>query len=129
VGKKLAPPATSDAQGHRRMIAHSPASIALPHRAALPPLLALRAVPPPPPQARSAMLWGDANVTRIAARTAAEAVSHGVAVAVIDGAMRKHTGYLPSRFYDRSPSPAPSPVIKWRPCSANGSIPSWPHSR
>jgi hypothetical protein len=87
VGKKLAPPATSGAQGHRRPIAHSPAALALPHRTALPPLLALRAVPPPPPQARSAMVWGDASVTRIAARTAAEAVSHGVAVAVIDGAM------------------------------------------
>jgi hypothetical protein len=63
------------------------ASIALTHGATLPPLLALRAVPPPPPQTRSAIVWGDANVARIAARTAAAAVSHGVAVAVIDAAM------------------------------------------
>jgi len=87
VGKKLAPPATPGVPGHRRMIAHSPASIALTPGATLPPLLALRAVPPPPPQARSAIVWGDANVARVAVRTAAEAVSHGVAVAVIDAAM------------------------------------------
>jgi hypothetical protein len=54
---------------------------------ALPPLLAIRPVPPPPPRARSAILWGDAHVARIAARTAAAAVDSGVAVAVIDGAM------------------------------------------
>jgi hypothetical protein len=69
------------------MMAHSPAPIARTHREALPPLLALHAVPPPPPQARSAMVWGDANVARIAAHTAAEAVSHGVTVAVIDAAL------------------------------------------
>jgi hypothetical protein len=87
VGKKLAPPATSDALGHRRIIAHSSASMAPSHGVTLPPLLALRAVPPPPPQARSAIVWGDANVARSAAHTAAEAISHGVAVAVIDAAM------------------------------------------
>jgi hypothetical protein len=53
----------------------------------LPPLLAIRPVPPPPPQARSAILWGDAYVARIAARTAAAAVNSGVAVAIIDGAL------------------------------------------
>jgi hypothetical protein len=57
------------------------------HRDALPPFLALHAVPPPPPQARSAILWGDASVARIAVRTAAAAVNRGVAVAIIDGAM------------------------------------------
>jgi hypothetical protein len=56
-------------------------------RQALPPLLALRPVPPPPPQARSAILWGDAGVARVAMRTAAAAVDRGLAVAVIDGAM------------------------------------------
>jgi hypothetical protein len=54
---------------------------------ALPPLLAIRPIPPPPPQARSAILWGDAHVARIATRTAAAAVNRGVAVAIIDGAM------------------------------------------
>jgi hypothetical protein len=87
VGKKLAPPATSDALGHRRMMAHNLASMALTHGVTLPPLLALRAVPPLPPQARSAIIWGETHVARIAARTAAEAVSRGVAVAVIDAAM------------------------------------------
>ena len=57
------------------------------HMSALPPLLALHPVPPPPPQARSAILWGDASVARFAARTAAAAVHRGVIVAVIDGAM------------------------------------------
>jgi hypothetical protein len=87
VEKKRASPATPGVQGHRRMIAHSSASMALTHGETLPPLLALRAVPPPPPQARSAIVWGEANVARIAARTAAEAVSHGIVVAVIDAAM------------------------------------------
>jgi hypothetical protein len=87
VGKKLAPQATSGVQGNRRMIAHSPAPIALAQREALSSFLALRSVPPPPPQARSAILWGDASVARIAVRTAAEAVNHGVTVAVIDAAM------------------------------------------
>lgn len=87
MGKKLAPPAMPGVQGHRRIIAHSSASTALTHGETLPPLLALRVVPPPPPQARSAIVWGDANVARIAARTAAEAVSRGVAVAVIDAAL------------------------------------------
>ena len=62
-----------------------PASPAL--RQALSPLLALRPVPPPPPQARSAIVWGDASVARVAMRTAAAAVNRGLAVAVIDGAM------------------------------------------
>jgi hypothetical protein len=61
--------------------------MALAHHVTLPPFLALHAVPPPPPQARSALLWGDASVARIAVRTAAAAVNHGIAVAVIDGAM------------------------------------------
>ena len=87
VGKKCAPHATSGAPGNRRIIAHSPAPISPAHHEALPPLLALRSVPPPPPQARSAILWGDASVARIAVRTAAEAVNHGVTVAVIDGTM------------------------------------------
>jgi hypothetical protein len=69
------------------MIAHNPASIARVHREALPSFLALRSVPPPPSQARSAILWGEASVARVAARTAAEAVNHGVTVAVIDGTM------------------------------------------
>jgi hypothetical protein len=69
------------------MITHTTLPISLAHREALPPFLALHPVPPPPPQARSAILWGDASVARIAARTAAAAVNHGVAVAVIDGAM------------------------------------------
>jgi hypothetical protein len=61
--------------------------MALPQPAALPPFLALHPVPPPPPQARSALLWGDASVARFAMRTAAAAVDRGIAVAVIDGAM------------------------------------------
>jgi hypothetical protein len=68
-------------------MAHRPSPVSQAHRAALPPFLALRSVPPPPPQARSAMLWGDAGVARVATRTAAAAVSNGVAVAIIDGAM------------------------------------------
>jgi hypothetical protein len=56
-------------------------------RAALPPFLALHPVPAPPPQARSAILWGDASVARVAVRTAATAVNRGIAVAIIDGAM------------------------------------------
>jgi hypothetical protein len=87
VEKKRASTATPGVQGQRRMIASSSASITLIPAATLPPLLALRTVPPPPPQARSAIVWGEANVARIAARTAAEAVSHGVAVAVIDAAL------------------------------------------
>jgi hypothetical protein len=56
-------------------------------RSTLPALLALRSVPPPPAQARSALLWGDAGVARLAMRTAAVAVERQLAVAVIDGAM------------------------------------------
>ena len=37
VGKKLVPPATPSVQGHRRMIAHSPAPMALAHGKTLPP--------------------------------------------------------------------------------------------
>jgi hypothetical protein len=87
VEKKRASPATPGIQGQRRMIARSSASMALPRAVTLPPFLALHTVPPPPPQARSAIIWGEANVARIAARTAAEAVSHGIAVAVIDAAL------------------------------------------
>jgi hypothetical protein len=60
--------------------------MALPHHATLPPFLALHPVPSPPPQARSALLWGDASVARAAVHTAAAAVSRGIAVAIIDGA-------------------------------------------
>jgi hypothetical protein len=59
----------------------------LPQPATLPSFLAIHPVPPPPPQARSALLWGDASVIRIAVRTAAAAVNRGIAVAIIDGAM------------------------------------------
>lgn len=61
----------------------------VPHarHAILPQWLALRSVPPLPSQARSALLWGDGRVAYIAARTAAIAVSRGVPVAIIDGAM------------------------------------------
>jgi hypothetical protein len=66
---------------------HHPLPASHAYHEALPSLLALRPVPPPPPQARSAILWGDASVARIAVRTAAAAVNRGVAVAVIDGSM------------------------------------------
>jgi hypothetical protein len=69
------------------MISHTTRPIVLPPHATLPPFLALHPVPPPPPQARSALLWGDASVARVAVRTAAAAVKRGVTVAVIDGAM------------------------------------------
>jgi hypothetical protein len=69
------------------MTTHTTRPMALPHDATLPPFLALHPVPPPPPQARSALLWGDASVARVAVRTAAAAVNHGIAVAIIDGAM------------------------------------------
>jgi hypothetical protein len=68
------------------MTAHCPLPVSPAYREALPPFLALHPVPPPPPQARSAILWGDASVARVAARTAAAAVNRGIAVAVIDGA-------------------------------------------
>jgi hypothetical protein len=69
------------------MTSHTTGPMALPHDATLSPFLALHPVPPPPPQARSAFLWGDASVARVAVRTAAAAVNHGIAVAIIDGAM------------------------------------------
>jgi hypothetical protein len=69
------------------MPSHTTGPMALPHDATLSPFLALHPVPPPPPQARSALLWGDASVARVAVRTAAAAVNHGIAVAIIDGAM------------------------------------------
>ena len=56
-------------------------------QAGLSPFLALRPVPPPPPQARSAMLWGEPSVARVAVRTAAAAVARGVSVALIDAAL------------------------------------------
>jgi hypothetical protein len=61
--------------------------MALAQRAALPLFLALHPVPPPPPQSRSALLWGDASVARVAMRTAAAAINRGITVAVIDAAM------------------------------------------
>ena len=66
---------------------HDPSSMSPVPRQVLPPVLALHSIPPLPPQARSAIVWGDASVARIAARTAATAVYRGVAVAVIDAAM------------------------------------------
>jgi hypothetical protein len=69
------------------MITHTTLPMSPAHREALPPFLALHPVPPPPPQARSAILWGDTSVARVAVRTAAAAVHRGVAVAIIDGAM------------------------------------------
>jgi hypothetical protein len=68
-------------------MAHSSLPIARVHRRTLPPLLALRSVPPLPLQARSAIVWGDASVARIAVRTAAAAVERGMPVAIIDGTM------------------------------------------
>ncbi|HEX2278900.1 MAG TPA: hypothetical protein VHN13_17530 [Candidatus Tectomicrobia bacterium] len=68
-------------------MAHSSWPVSLARRKDLPPLLVLRSVPPPAPRARSAMLWGDASVARLAVRTAAAAVGRGLPVAVIDGAM------------------------------------------
>jgi len=53
----------------------------------LSPLLTLHPVPPPLPQVRSAMLWGDRSVARFAVRTAAAAVDSGFPVAIIDGAL------------------------------------------
>lgn len=67
-------------------MAHSSWPVSLARRKDLPPLLVLRSVPPPAPRARSAMLWGDASVARLAVRTAA-AVGRGLPVAIIDGAM------------------------------------------
>ena len=53
----------------------------------LSPLLMPHPVPSPPPQARSAVLWGEPGVARIAAHAAAAAVAGGMSVAIIDGAM------------------------------------------
>jgi hypothetical protein len=69
------------------MTDHTTWPIAPAQRATLPPFLALHPVPPPPPQARSALLWGDASVARVAMRTAAAAIDRGIIVAVIDAAM------------------------------------------
>jgi hypothetical protein len=69
------------------MTTHATRPLAPAQPVALPPFLALHPVPAPPPQARSALLWGDAGVARVAVRTAAAAVKRGIAVAVIDGAM------------------------------------------
>jgi hypothetical protein len=69
------------------MTTHATRPMALPQHVTLPPFLAIHPVPPPPPEARSALLWGDAGVARIAVRTAAAAVNRGIAVAIIDGAM------------------------------------------
>ncbi len=68
-------------------MAHDRFSAAPDPRQVLPRFLALRPVPPPPPQARSALLWGEARVASIAARTAATAVYHGVPVAIIDASL------------------------------------------
>jgi len=68
-------------------MAHRSWPVSLARRKDLPPVLVLRSVPPPLPQARSAMLWGDASVARLAVRTAAAAVDRGFPVAIIDGAM------------------------------------------
>jgi hypothetical protein len=66
---------------------HHPSLVSHAHHEALLPFLALHPVPSPPPQARSAILWGDTSVARVAVRTAAAAVDRGIAVAVIDGAI------------------------------------------
>jgi hypothetical protein len=55
-------------------------------RAVLSPWLMPHPVPSPPPQARSAVLWGEPGVARMAAHAAA-AVAGGMSVAIIDGAM------------------------------------------
>jgi hypothetical protein len=68
-------------------MAHRSWPVSLARRKDLPPVLVLRSVPPPPPLARSAILWGDVSVARLAVRTAAAAVDRGVPVAIIDGAM------------------------------------------
>jgi hypothetical protein len=87
VEEKRATSRTSCAQGNRGIATRGALPMSLAHRQALPPFLALHPVPPPPPQARSAILWGDTSVARVAVRTAAAAVNRGVAVAIIDGAM------------------------------------------
>jgi len=69
------------------MMAHGMVSVSHSHPQVLAQFLALRPVPPPPPQARSAILWGEPRVARVAARTAAVAADRGVAVAIIDAAM------------------------------------------
>jgi hypothetical protein len=56
-------------------------------RDVLVPFLVPCPIPTPPPQARSAILWGEASVARIAMRAAAAAVDGGMPVAIIDGAM------------------------------------------
>jgi hypothetical protein len=53
----------------------------------LAPLLVPRPLPAPPPQARSAILWGEFRVARMAMRAAAAAVDNGMPVAIVDGAM------------------------------------------
>lgn len=68
-------------------MAHRSWPVSLARRKDLPPVLVLRSVPPPPPLARSAILWGDVSVARLAVRTAAAAVDRGIPVAIIDGAM------------------------------------------
>jgi hypothetical protein len=68
-------------------MAHRSWPVSLACRKDLPPVLVLRSVPPPPPLARSAILWGDVSVARLAVRTAAAAVDRGIPVAIIDGAM------------------------------------------
>jgi hypothetical protein len=80
--------------------------MALAQRAALPLFLALHPIPPPPPQARSALLWGDISVARVALRTAAAAVNRGIAVAVIDGAMAFDVTVIAAEAQARRVSPA-----------------------
>jgi len=88
------------------MTAHTPWPMALAQRAALPLFLDLHPVPPPPPQARSALLWGDASVARVAMRTAAAAIDRGIAVAVIDGAMAFDVTVIAADAQARRVSPA-----------------------
>jgi hypothetical protein len=55
-----------------------------------PAILALRPMPPIPPQGHSLFLWGDRRVHGVALRTAARALTRGLQVAVVDTAMTFH---------------------------------------
>jgi hypothetical protein len=67
---------------------HHPAAQPLPPP--WPNLLAVRARPAIPPQARSLFLWGDGRIHGVALRTAARTVAQGLQVAVVDAAMTVH---------------------------------------